>query len=152
VATLAAGAARTRTAQVGPFYEEVKLFSYHEGFLKGVRLPPHAVAVLDAQVRMDPLACGAESVTLFGPRIEFLYAQWLLPSPKGLPLWWHPGSSYFVGRDLDEISQTIRGWERVRFITLRKDLTRMPQFVREAFEDAEPVETVGLLQVRCLSF
>ncbi len=30
----------------------------------------------------------------FGPRMEFLYARYRLVSPRGLPLWWHPGSSY----------------------------------------------------------
>lgn len=35
----------------------------------------------------------AQSV-FFGPRMEFLYARYRLTSPRGLPLWWHPGSSY----------------------------------------------------------
>ncbi|HEV2576555.1 MAG TPA: hypothetical protein VGU25_05035 [Acidobacteriaceae bacterium] len=30
----------------------------------------------------------------FGPRMEFLYARYRLASPRGLPLWWHPGSAY----------------------------------------------------------
>src|SRR5581483_244910 len=35
----------------------------------------------------------AQSV-FFGPRMEFLYARYRLTAPRGLPLWWHPGSSY----------------------------------------------------------
>jgi hypothetical protein len=26
--------------------------------------------------------------------MEFLYARYRLASPRGLPLWWHPGSSF----------------------------------------------------------
>jgi hypothetical protein len=30
----------------------------------------------------------------FGPRLEFEYARAGIPSPRNMPIWWHPGSSY----------------------------------------------------------
>jgi hypothetical protein len=30
---------------------------------------------------------------MFGPRLEFMYARLGIPSPKHLPMWWHPGTT-----------------------------------------------------------
>jgi len=61
----------------------------------------------------------------FGPRMEFLYAALRIESPKGLPIWWHPGSSYPLNRH----GQIVLRWRASRFRTLvflRGDFTRIP--------------------------
>ena len=50
----------------------------------------------------------------FGPRMEFAYAAFGIPSPTHLPLWWHPGTS-FARADEPAI---LREWLNHRFATL----------------------------------
>jgi hypothetical protein len=50
----------------------------------------------------------------FGPRMEFFYAREGLTSPHGLPLWWHPGTSY----PLDRQGQIEQNWVDDRFDVL----------------------------------
>lgn len=62
----------------------------------------------------------------FGPRMEFLYAREDLQSPKQLPLWWHPGSSFPKG----QVLEIAKAWEDARFevlVFLAGDRTRVPQ-------------------------
>ena len=66
----------------------------------------------------------------FGPRMEFLYARDKIKSPPGLPLWWHPGSSY-PERDTTEI---VQAWEADQFDLLlfpHNDRTRVPQKIMD---------------------
>ena len=61
----------------------------------------------------------------FGPRMEFLYARDHIASPRGLPLWWHPGSSYSTSSESD----VVRAWQSDRFdrlVFLHHDRTRLP--------------------------
>ncbi len=61
----------------------------------------------------------------FGPRMEFLYAREHQLSPVGLPLWWHPGSSF----PETALPQIIRAWNDNQFevlIFLHDDRTRVP--------------------------
>ncbi len=50
----------------------------------------------------------------FGPRLEFSYAVFGLSSPRHLPLWWHPGTSF---RATDE-PELLTAWRADRFATL----------------------------------
>ena len=61
----------------------------------------------------------------FGPRMEFQYARDHLTSPRGLPLWWHPGSSFPEGA----LPQIVQAWQDNHFdllVFLHGDRTRVP--------------------------
>ena len=61
----------------------------------------------------------------FGPRMEFLYARERLASPRGLPLWWHPGSSY-PAQSLPEILAAFEADRPQLLIFLHDDRSHMP--------------------------
>lgn len=72
------------------------------------------------------LSENASKRVFFGPRMEFLYARDGISSPIGLPLWWHPGSSY----PEKDTATVVREWEADRFDLLlfpHNDRTRVPQ-------------------------
>ncbi len=79
----------------------------------------------DAAIR----TIGPRSV-FFGPRMEFLYARYRLASPRGLPLWWHPGSSY----PLEYEPRILAAFEADRsqlLICLHDDRSHMPAALLE---------------------
>ena len=51
-------------------------------------------------------AANPQASIFFGPRLEFLYAREHLTSPQGLPVWWHPGTSYPVAAE----PQIVQNW------------------------------------------
>lgn len=125
-----AGAARKRMEGVGPgmFFERAPLARIENGVFSGLWTGPRMVAArteLGTFVARHPDASGS----LFcGPRIEFCYADLALASPRGLALWWHPGSSYAM-RDAHLIATKFVE-SRFRYLAfLRDDRTRMPQAV-----------------------
>jgi hypothetical protein len=65
----------------------------------------------------------------FGPRMEFAYAAFGLPSPTNLPVWWHPGTSFAAGEE----RALLQAWQAHRFATLvflKNDFTYYsPQFM-----------------------
>ncbi len=65
----------------------------------------------------------------FGPRLEFGYAAFGIPSPRNLPVWWHPGTAFARA---DEPA-FLRNWLDRRFATLiflRNDFTYYsPEFL-----------------------
>ena len=68
------------------------------------------------------LAHPGTGTVFFGPRMEWGYAAFNLPSPEHVPVWWHKGSSYAVA---DE-AEVFKGWRQHRFdelIFLKDDLT-----------------------------
>jgi hypothetical protein len=98
---LIVGNARLRVKYVGPsaFYTDGPLVEipdvpFFDRFLVSPELREVVGEIEDALARFavrpdDPLAN-----VYFGPRIEFAYAAFGLPSPKHLPVWYHPGVSY----------------------------------------------------------
>ena len=50
----------------------------------------------------------------FGPRVDYGYMAFGIPSPLHFPAWWHPGTA-FARADMHSI---VRGWEQDRFATL----------------------------------
>lgn len=66
----------------------------------------------------------------FGPRMEFAYAVFGLPSPKHLPVWWDPGTSFAVA----QYPSILEAWRNNRFRTLvflKHDFTRYsPEFLQ----------------------
>ena len=84
----------------------------------------------------------------FGPAMEFEYAARLLPSPRGLPNWWDPGSSY-ARRDERKI---VEAWRAANFDLLifpvDEDRAQMaPGVVRLIEEGYVPVQRDGVLHV-----
>ena len=72
------------------------------------------------------VAATSSKHVFFGPRMEFLYARDRVRSPLGLPLWWHPGSSY----PEEDTVKVVEAWEENRFDLLlfpHNDRTRLPQ-------------------------
>jgi len=65
----------------------------------------------------------------FGPRMEFGYAAFRRPSPRHLPIWWHPGSSFV----LTDEPRILTVWSASCFDTLifaRNDFTYYsPSFI-----------------------
>ena len=72
------------------------------------------------------LSATSSKHVFFGPRMEFLYARNGIPSPIGLPLWWHPGSSY----PEEDTTKVVQAWEADQFDLLifpHNDRTRVPK-------------------------
>ncbi len=149
--SLSVGASRVRMRYVGPLFEQGPLQVIEKSFLRGVEVGPVGISVVEADSVLASKHCVKGSNLLAGPRLEFLYAQWGIASPRGLPLWWHPGSSYSIKRDLPGILQSIESMRPIKFITLGDDMTRLPiELVNEL--NATPIaETVGPLKIRCLN-
>jgi hypothetical protein len=87
----------------------------------------------------------------FGPRMEFLYARDGLHSPRGLPMWWHPGSSYPESSE----AEVERTWEDNHFdelLFLHRDRTRLPKAILAKIEReyvlAEPQSLQGFWEER----
>jgi hypothetical protein len=61
----------------------------------------------------------------FGPRMEFLYARERVPSPRGLPNWWHPNTS-FVPKQIPDIRKAWRSDHLDILVFAYNDRTRLP--------------------------
>lgn len=74
---------------------------------------------------VDRLLAAEQGAVFFGPRLEFMYAMFERPSPRGLPIWWHPGTSFALA----DTALVADRWSRARFdllVFLRDDYARMP--------------------------
>lgn len=74
------------------------------------------------------IAANPSSKFFFGPRLEFLYARDKISSPRQMPLWWHPGSSYPI-KDQSNIAQTFENDHFDILIFFKADRTGMPNSV-----------------------
>ncbi len=95
------GAERIRVKYIGPgtFYSDEPLVRIPgPPFFKGVLGSPRlrdVIGEMEAAVeRYAPPQGQQSSSVYFGPRLEFAYAAFGIPSPKHLPVWYHPGNSY----------------------------------------------------------
>ena len=120
------GSVRERMYYVGPgvFWEPNPDKTIQDGYFTGLTVGNRLFAILEKK-QFEGFYNGSESV-FFGPRIEFLYAQFKLSSPKGLPLWWHPGSSYNKKDEKRIIKNFIQN-DFKTLIFLKNDRTRMPE-------------------------
>lgn len=146
------GGSRYRNRLVGPLFEEAALETVTEGFMDGIRLGPTGIAVINLAPSALNGVCQYSENVLFGPRLEFLYAQTRTESPKGLPLWWHPGSSYSVERDEKEIEKSFEKLMPLTFVTLGDDFTRLPGFILQRLQSVPPqqVKELAPLNARCI--
>lgn len=84
---------------------------------------PEILHEVDATIAANP-----SSRFFFGPRLEFLYARERISSPRQLPLWWHPGSSY----PINDQGNIIHAFDVDHFdllIFFKADRTGMPNSV-----------------------
>lgn len=119
------GASRERMASVGPgaFWEPVAAHRIDHGYFNGL----HSGRILaDVLQELDEIAATRrQGRFFFGPRMEFGYAELRVPSPTGLPLWWHPGSSY-APADEPRIISAFAANDIDTLVFLGDDRTRMP--------------------------
>jgi hypothetical protein len=108
------GAVRYRVEGVGlhTFYEwNAPLTSIDRPFFRDLNASWRFRRVVD-QVG-DALRANAQPV-FFGPRMEFAYAAFGVPSPLHLPIWWHPARSFAPAQESD----LLRAWRNDGFHTL----------------------------------
>ena len=96
----------------------------------------HAAPILQAvdQQLTQALAESEDRNVFLGPRLEIFYSRFSLESPKGLPLWWHDGTSY-TNRDLKGITAAFRSAGFSRAIFFKQDFTRFPPEIRQIIDD-----------------
>lgn len=131
VSNLYLGFARARVFTIGPhlFFE----WSDHDhlvtsGFLKNMRI---SSSLVDVERDIDLARSNNTGPFFFGPRLEFNYAALRLPSPTGLPAWWHPGTSFARAEE----PRLIQAWQDHRFKTLvflKGDYTYYPPALLDA--------------------
>ena len=141
---LLAGGERLRVKYIGPnmFYQDEPLvpipeIAFFDGFLGSPRL---RAVVSETREAIDRFARrpGQQPIRVyFGPRLEFAYAAFDIPSPRHLPIWYHPGTSY-PEAEADIIASTFLSEEFDLGIFLRTtqgpDFTYMPDQITEDFE------------------
>lgn len=119
------GVSRLRVRGIGErmFFEDGPTQTIDSGFFTGLHSGPRLIAVLqqvEAALNQYP-----SRRVFFGPRMEFSYAAFRRDPPPGLPIWWHPGSSF----PLEDFVAVSRAFENDDFdvlIFLKDDYTRMP--------------------------
>ncbi len=123
------GAERVRVAGIGPhlFFEWDADVSPGTPFFDDLRASARFHAVVE---QISEVLKQNPQPVFFGPRLEFSYAVFGLGSPRHLPVWWHPGTSF---RAADE-PQLLAAWRGDRFATLiflKNDYTYYsPAFLR----------------------
>ena len=128
---LRGGYLRERMKGVGPFYENPSNIQIHGGFFDKLRtgLVFSGILYEIQSIKRD----SPNSKLFFGPRLEFGYALTLTHSPYGMPLWWHPGSSYSVNDEGKVVSMFMENNFDI-LIFSRHDRTRMPSSVLRHIE------------------
>jgi hypothetical protein len=123
---------RMHMVGVGAFWQRAPLTPVADGYFDGLYASPRF-----HDVRREIQAALAQTkeprAAFCGPRLEFCYMDNALPSPRGLPLWWHPGSSYPLKLEATIIQQ----FDTDRFtllLFLQGDRTRMPQPILDYIE------------------
>lgn len=126
------GALRQRVRSIGPgiFFEyELSPQPLGTAFFERLRGGQRFVDV-ERQVG-EVLARWPRARVFFGPRMQWAYAAFRLPSPGGQPVWWHRGVSY-PDRD-DAEAAAVEAWAASRpelLVFLRGDFTYLPAQLR----------------------
>jgi hypothetical protein len=119
---LVGGYDRERMRMVGPFYEKPAGLTIDRGYFRGLETGPAFYTLIN---EMRAAASRSSGPVFFGPRIEFGYMENARRSPRGMPLWWHPGTSYDI-RDAGHVLDTFKAQGFEMLIFARGDRTRMP--------------------------
>ncbi len=138
------GGERIRVKYIGPdmFYSGEPLVRipgppFFDGVLGSPRLR-EVVGEMEAAVERYVPPPGQESSSVyFGPRLEFAYAAFGIPSPKHLPVWYHPGNSYPEALG-ETIAATFVSQEFEMGVFLKSnhapDFTYLPARITQDFE------------------
>lgn len=144
---LIGGATRERTRDVGPgmYWEPVLSHRVADGYFQGLQTGNALVGVLGGMERVRAAYPGKR--LFFGPRLEFGYAVLRVPSPYGMPLWWHPGSSYALP-DEPRVAQAFAANRFDVLVFLGDDRRRLARAVLDRVaRDYRQVGTDGQLEV-----
>lgn len=148
---LAGGWARERMYHIGPktFYQNPKRMVVADGYFEGLKTGKRLFDVLGEMRELKMKMPGAK--IFFGPRIEFGYVWTGSRSPKGLPLWWHPGTSYA----LKDETEVLGNFEKNGFdilVFLKGDRERMPEgilrLIDEKYADDQSGRALDVLRLK----
>lgn len=122
-AGIAVGMTRHRVRGIGmdTFFEhQLADEPFTAGFFRGLRsgrIFKEVYSQVESIVSQSP-----EKAMFFGPRMEWSYAAFRLPSPSGFPVWWHPGTSFSLVDQSNYIRSLIQARHDL-LIFLKGDLT-----------------------------
>ncbi len=128
VSDLCTGAVRLRVMGIGPYFNSNDSRSrVDSSFFKDLRASTRFHEMVD-QIR-EAVSTSPRPV-FFGPRVEFAYAAFRVPSPEHLPLYWTPGTAFAAWQE----SELLEEWRKHHFRTLiffKNDFTfYSPQFLQ----------------------
>ncbi|MBE7159028.1 MAG: hypothetical protein INR62_11455, partial [Rhodospirillales bacterium] len=86
---------------------------------------------LDVNREIAAALNGSSGPVFLGPRLEFGYLAFHLPSPVHYPVYWQPGTSF----DRGELPALLRSWQQQRFSTVllyKDDHTYLPMSMLDA--------------------
>jgi hypothetical protein len=141
------GAMRERMMHVGPlaFYETPDDKVVKSGYFSGLHTGAHLDRTLTEMDRVKSAYANAHF--FFGPRIEFGYQQIKTPSPKHMPLWWHPGTSFAI-EDKQRVMEAFLENHFDVLVFLKDDRTRMPvrliQHIAREYDRSEGFEALDV--------
>jgi hypothetical protein len=117
------GASRWRMELTGPMFQRGVTNEFQGAMLHEVKGSPLLHAVVEQTQKV--LEAENPKSVFFGPRMEFLYSQFEIKSPIGLPIWWHEGTSYLAS-DFSAINRTFEQQKFDILIFFKNDYTRFP--------------------------
>jgi regulator of sirC expression with transglutaminase-like and TPR domain len=106
------GYLRERMIQTGPFAGIDENIVIDQGYFGGLRTGNLFSGVLK-EMALAKKEFPHQKI-FFGPRMEFGYLYTKSPSPLGLSLWWHPGTSY----SMDDEKKVIEHFIQAKFDVL----------------------------------
>lgn len=143
---------RVKAIGYGAFFQYAPLQQVPANeFFDGVSASPRLISAV-AEIRSALGDVGARpGKVFFGPRMQWAYAAFGLQSPRGEPVWWHPGVSF----PSDDESFFVEKWADANhdlLIFLKNDATYLsPQFLqvlsqRYDIDDSFPTLTICRLR------
>ena len=125
-AAVAVAVTRHRVRGIGPkmFFEySLEDEPFRDGYFRGLRTGER---FKDTYAQVSALVAQSAGKRLFfGPRMQWGYAAFRLPSPLGQPVWWHPGTS-FTEEDTPAYLQHFFKQRHDLLILLKNDMTFYP--------------------------
>jgi hypothetical protein len=131
---------------IGPFYNaRLSPDSPKTPFFRGLRGSDEFVRVeADVAAALQKLQ---PNRVFFGPRMQWAYAAFGLPSPRNEPVWWHPGVSF----GFDQEAEMVNRWrlnDHDVLIFYRQDRMYLSEeMLRIISEDYRTVPGIGTLTV-----
>ena len=142
------GASRWRMELTGPMFQRGVTNEFRGAMLHEVKGSPLLHAVVEQTQKV--LEAENPKSVFFGPRMEFLYSQYGIESPIGLPIWWHEGTSYLPS-DFVDIRRAFEDRKFDILIFFKNDYTRFPgpllQFISLNYAKDEAHSQLTLFRV-----